>query len=68
MFVNASTMAGIVISAILRCNAGLLVGAALLCISNLAITHHVTDEDCVRCTGNRLKGSNASIHSDRVTL
>ena len=34
---NASTMAGIVISAILRCNAGLLVGAALLCISNLAI-------------------------------
>lgn len=37
LFVNASTMAGIVISAILRCNAGLLVGAALLCISNLAI-------------------------------
>lgn len=37
LFVNASTMVGIVISAILRCNAGLLVGAALLCISNLAI-------------------------------
>lgn len=37
LFVGISTAAGIVVCALLRCNAGLLVGAALLLVSNLVI-------------------------------
>lgn len=37
LFVNLATMAGVVFCGILRCNAGMLVGAVLLAISNLVI-------------------------------
>jgi len=37
LFVNLATVAGIAFCGLLRCNAGMLVGAALLAISNLVI-------------------------------